>query len=211
LKIKGVNYLSNKTHWKKLTNPNYLGAYSFNEGEEKILTIKSVSDELVKGEDGKEERCIVARFVEPEKPMILNKTNCKTIQKVYKTPYIEDWANRKIQIYVEQVKAFGDVVEALRIRKFIPKVAAPKAEAIITCADCGQTVKAYGKMNPAQIAKMTYEKYGKQLCTDCAAKEKARQLEADRAAALTEQLDAITDEAEPNTAEQNITETEKCE
>lgn len=203
--------MANKTNWKKLTNPNYLGAYSFNEGEEKILTIKFVSDELVKGEDGKEEHCIVAHFIEPEKPMILNKTNCKTISKVYKTPYIEDWANRKIQIYVDQVKAFGDVVEALRIKKFIPKVATPKTETELFCADCGQAIKAYGKMNPAQIAKMTYEKYGKQLCTDCAAKEKARQLEADKAAALTEQLDAITDETEQTNTEQNNTETEKSE
>ena len=41
------------THWKKLTNPDYLGAYSFNPGEEKILRIKSVSQELVVGTDGK--------------------------------------------------------------------------------------------------------------------------------------------------------------
>ena len=71
------------THWKKLTNPNYLGAYSFSEGEEKILTIKEVKTELVKGEDGKDEQCTIAYFAENEKPMILNKTNCKIIQKLY--------------------------------------------------------------------------------------------------------------------------------
>jgi hypothetical protein len=143
--------------------------------------------------------------------MILNKTNCKTITKVYKTPYIEDWANRKIQIYVEQVKAFGDIVEALRIKKLIPKVAAPKADAELICVDCEKPIKAYGKTTAAQIAKGTYEKFGKQLCADCATKEKARQLEADKAAALTEQLDAITDETEQTNTEQNNTETEKSE
>ena len=54
--------------------------------------------------------------------MILNKINSKTIEKVYDTPYIEDWIGKKVQIGIEHnVKAFGDVVDALRIRKLIPK------------------------------------------------------------------------------------------
>ena len=32
-----------ETHWKKLTNPEYLGAYAFRPGEEKIVTIESVA------------------------------------------------------------------------------------------------------------------------------------------------------------------------
>lgn len=69
--------MTNKTHWKKLTHPDYLGAYALNPGEERTLTIKSVASELVVGTDGKKEECIVARFTEDEKPMILNKTNMK--------------------------------------------------------------------------------------------------------------------------------------
>ena len=29
-------------HWKKLTNPNYLGSYAFEPGEEKPLTIREI-------------------------------------------------------------------------------------------------------------------------------------------------------------------------
>jgi hypothetical protein len=36
-----------KTHWKKLTNPNYLGAYDFQQGEKRIVTIKEVIQEKV--------------------------------------------------------------------------------------------------------------------------------------------------------------------
>ena len=39
--------MSDKTHWKKLTNPNYLGSYAFQPGEEKTVTIKEVKRELV--------------------------------------------------------------------------------------------------------------------------------------------------------------------
>ena len=37
------------THWKKLTNPNYLGAYSIENGQDLILTIKYVQEEKVIG------------------------------------------------------------------------------------------------------------------------------------------------------------------
>jgi hypothetical protein len=153
------------THWKKLQNLDYIGAYALDPGKDLILTIKSVSKEKVVGADGKKEECIVVRFAENVKPMILNSTNAKTIQKLYKTPYIEEWAGRKIQIFVDQVKAFGDVVEALRIRPFIPKVESVKTE-----CECGAKIEAFGKMNAEQMAQYTYQKYGKPMCADCATK-----------------------------------------
>jgi hypothetical protein len=79
-----------KTHWKKLTNPNYLGAYDFQQGEKRIVTIKEVIQEKVQGSDGKSDDCIVAHFTEG-KPMILNVTNCKAIAKAHGTNYIEEW------------------------------------------------------------------------------------------------------------------------
>lgn len=104
-----------KTHWKKLTNPDYLGAYDFQPNEERIVKILSVAREVITGPDGKKEECTVAKLAN-SKPMILNKTNCKTISKAYGTPYIEDWVNISIKIYVAKVKAFGDVVDALRVQ-----------------------------------------------------------------------------------------------
>lgn len=158
----------NKTHWKKLTNPDYLGSYAFTSGEEKILTIKSISEELVTSSDGKKEQCMVAKFYENEKPLILNKTNCKAITKLYKTPYIEEWNNRKIQLFVDKVRAFGEVVEALRIRPFVPKI--NTAEANPVCAECKKKVEPYENMTAQQVAQYTYQKYGKVICTDCAKK-----------------------------------------
>lgn len=110
------NKTQTKTHWKKLTNPDYLGAYDFQPNEERVATIKEVKMQTVTGADGKKEECIVAYFKEPFKPMILNATNCKTITKLFKTPYIQDWADKKIVIVVRQVKAFGEMVDALRIK-----------------------------------------------------------------------------------------------
>lgn len=111
--------MSNLTHWKKLTNPDYIGAYSLQPGEEKTVEIVSVSKQKVKGTDGKEQDCIVA-ILKGEKPMVLNKTNCKTLAKIYDDPYIENWGGKKIIVFAAKVKAFGDVVDALRIKPEIP-------------------------------------------------------------------------------------------
>lgn len=157
-----------QTHWKKLTNPDYIGAYSLEPGKDMILTIREVKNEIVTGPDGKKEECMVMTFVENVKPMIVNSTNAKTIQKLYKTPYIEEWQGRKIQIFVDKVKAFGEVVEALRIR---PKIPVTQGEISTVCADCGQEIQGFENKTSKQIAQYTYQKYGKQLCTECATKE----------------------------------------
>lgn len=155
------------THWKKLTNPNYLGAYSIENGQDLILTIKSVQEERVIGADGKKDDCVVCYFQENVKPMILNATNMKTIQKLYKSPYIEDWVGKKIQIGTEKIKAFGDVVDALRVRKVIPQVTAPKS---YKCEICGNNIQPAGRMTLEQTVTYTQQKYGKALCSVCATK-----------------------------------------
>lgn len=155
-----------QTHWKKLQNPDYLGAYSLNPGEDLILTLAAVRQEKVTGADGKKEECMVARFRENVKPMILNVTNCKTIEKLYKTPYIEEWSGRKIQLYAEKVKAFGDIVEALRIRPFVPRVETKATK----CTDCGKDIAAFNGTSAEKLAQYTANKYGKPLCAECAAK-----------------------------------------
>lgn len=112
-----------QTHWKKEFDYKYLGAHDLLPGESKILTIKETKSEMVKGPDGKEKECFVANFLEGGKPMIMNKTNCKAIEKVYQTPYVEDWSGKKVIIYAQSgVKAFGEIVDALRIKKENPDV-----------------------------------------------------------------------------------------
>ena len=105
------------THWKKLTNPNYLGAYAFDQGEEKLVTIDTVIDEMITAPDGKESGCMVLHFQEKDiKPMILNRTNAKTIEKLSGTPYIEEWKGLKITLVVRTVSAFGGEVDAVRVK-----------------------------------------------------------------------------------------------
>lgn len=154
-----------QTHWKAMTNPNYLGVYSLPEGRDVILTIKSVGQEMVMDSEGREERCVVMHFQEPEKPFICNKTNLKRIEKLLKTPYVERWSGHKIQIGSEKVKAFGEVVDALRVRSKLPQA---QTEANAKCDDCGKEILPEGSLSSGQVAAWRKKKYGKALCTACA-------------------------------------------
>jgi len=157
-----------KTHWRKMTNPNYMGAYSLDEGRDVVLTIAYVRQEDVIGSDGKKEECAVCHWKERDfKPMILNVTNMKAIAKVVGSPYIDDWPGHRVQIGTESVRAFGTVTDALRIRPEKPK---ETKQAEIPCDDCGELIKPAYKMTVEQLAAYTTERYGRKLCADCAKK-----------------------------------------
>lgn len=114
---------STKTHWKKLINPDYIGAYALNPGEDLTVMIDYIQREQIVGTDGKKEDATVAHL-KGHKPLILNVTNSKSIAKLY-GPYIEEWAGKEITLYASMTKAFGEMVECLRIRPNVAKKRKP--------------------------------------------------------------------------------------
>ena len=109
-----------KTHWKKTMNPNYLGAYALEPMKDLVVEITEVKTESVMNADGRNEECLVA-YLKDQKPLIVNKTNAKAIAKVCGSNYIEDWKGKQIALYISNVKAFGELVEAIRVRTVAPK------------------------------------------------------------------------------------------
>ncbi|MBC7510407.1 MAG: hypothetical protein H7320_16920 [Ferruginibacter sp.] len=108
------------THWKQLQKNDYIGAYCFQPDEEKVFTIVSVSQKEIVGGDGKKSTCTIAELKE-DKPIVLNRTNQKRITKIAGSPYIQHWAGVRITVYVEKgIKAFGGIVDALRVRPNAP-------------------------------------------------------------------------------------------
>lgn len=156
------------THWKKIvSDPIYLGEADFEEGQEIVVTIKRIAEkETVKTAEGASQKA-VAHFEENVKPMILNVARSKSITKVAGTPDVERWPGVKVQLYIDnKVKAFGEVVSAVRVRDFKPREQTP----VELCADCGGALRAFGSMSPQKLAEYTKGKYGRILCADCAKK-----------------------------------------
>lgn len=108
-------------HWKKLTNPTFLGEWDIPDDNDLIATVKGVKQEEVKDKNGQSEMVPVMVWVEDLKPLILNKTNMSNVAKALGTPYVDEWAGQQVQLYKEMVSAFGTVTMAVRIRDFKPK------------------------------------------------------------------------------------------
>lgn len=146
-----------ETHWKQNFDYKYTGAYELKTGETKILTIQRTCQEEVTSTTGQKQLCFVAYFHGQSKPMVLNKTNCKTITKLY-GPFIEQWVGKAIEIEAKKVSAFGDEVEALRVKKSFPKVPIDIESAkkkLLQCTTVDQLKTAYLLLSSAEQAATT--------------------------------------------------------
>ena len=160
-----------KTHWKKVvSDPNYIGEGDFQEGEEKVLTIdRVVAAETVATAEGKSKKAVVHWKETDNKPMILNVARSKNIEKVAGSGYFEDWPGVAVQLYIEHgIKAFGEVVSAVRVRPFKPRI--QKKEPVPPCADCGGEIAPAAGKSAEYLAGYTKKHYGVPLCAECAQK-----------------------------------------
>lgn len=181
------------THWKKIvSDPNYIGEADFEEGEEKVLTIARVNaSETVVTAEGKSQKAVIHWAEKGNKPMILNVARSKNIAKVAGTPDVERWPGVAVQLYIEHgIKAFGEVVSAVRVRPFKPRVR--QRQPVPPCTDCGKPIQAAFGKAADWVADYTQKNYGVPLCAECAQKRK------DAAAA--------EDEEEKKTEESEVTE-----
>ena len=113
--------MTEKTHYRKAFNSPYLSSADI--VGETTLTIDGVSLEIDKTKKTTD-LFNTAYFVEKSlrdgevlKPMILNSTNSKTMRDITDSPWIEDWQNVRVCVYVDKnVKMMGSTVEGLRIK-----------------------------------------------------------------------------------------------
>ena len=115
-----------KTHFRKAFDSPYLGSADI--VEPTVLTIQHVALETDKTKKTKD-RFNTAYFAqkeirpgEPLKPMILNATNSKTMRSLTGSPFIDDWQNVQVTIYVDSNVKFGrETMEGLRISPHAPE------------------------------------------------------------------------------------------
>ena len=90
---------------------NYLKAPDL-KGRNVNLTIKAITQEKI-GQD-KESKPLVT-FSKVKKGLILNVTNCRTIEKAYGKIFA-NWVGKDIQLYPTTVSFQGSVVDCIRVR-----------------------------------------------------------------------------------------------
>jgi hypothetical protein len=122
-----------KTHYRKAFNSPYLSSADIIGPT--VLTIQRVSLDQDKTKKTKD-FFNTAYFIEKElrpgeelKPMILNAGNSRIMKTMTGSPFIEDWQNIPVTIYVDKSVKFGrDTVEGLRISQEKPKLVKPELQ-----------------------------------------------------------------------------------
>jgi hypothetical protein len=118
---------TNKTHYRAAFNSPYLSSADI--VEPTVLTVSKVKLEIDKTKKTKD-KFNTCFFVEKEirkgeelKPMILNATNSKTLKNLTGSPFIDDWTNISVTIYVDNNVKFGrEIMDGLRISPQPPRV-----------------------------------------------------------------------------------------
>lgn len=152
--------------WEKIIDPNFINAELLGDiGTEKVVTIKDIDmaecyDEGMKAKIQKQ-----TVFFEECKPMVLNKTNAKTLKRLF-SPNSDDPQNafgHKVILKVEEVKAFGKKTTGIRIKEYSEE----------KCPICGKAILPYAGKSVAEIKEISKRNLGEIMCGLCM-KEKAK-------------------------------------
>lgn len=175
----------------------YLGVIDFAAGAEPVLTIDKLYNGEITLSQGKQKKKVIT-FVEERvpginevRPLVLNRTNWKTLKKLFGEMTASALNGKKIQLYLQSgVRNPGtkEVGNGIRIRDKIPEGAGKKYVAP-KCEECGKEITGLTGFTPEQIAATNKQRYGKCLCVECGKKRKA-EIEREQASKEKSQEDA---------------------
>ena len=162
-----------KTHFRKAFDSPYLSSADI--VGPTVLTIARVTLEADKTKKTKDV-FNTAYFAERElrpgeklKPMILNATNSKTLRNLVGSPFIEDWQQVKVTVYVDQNVKFGkDVMEGLRISPKAPVVAYLTPDSTKAWANAKAAFMRDGNLDAVLARATMTEEHQRQLREECA-------------------------------------------
>ena len=153
--------------WEKIIDPNFINAELIGGvGAERVVTIKDIDlaecyDEATKAKIQKQ-----TIFFEECKPMVLNKTNAKTLKRLFSpnsdTP--SDAFGHRVILKVEEVKAFGKKTTGIRIKEFSEE----------KCPVCGKIILPYAGKTVDEIKEISQRNLGEIMCGECM-KNKAKE------------------------------------
>ena len=154
--------------WLKIVDPNFINAELIGtEGAEIVVTIKDIDFAECYDEGTKQKVMKQSVFFEETKPLVLNKTNAKTLKKLFSpnSDKPRDAVGHRVILKVEKVNAFGKTVDAIRIREYSE----------IKCDDCGKPILPWAGHSVSEIVEMGNKNCGRALCVDCMKQEKEKQ------------------------------------
>lgn len=150
--------------FEKIIDPNFINAELIGqEGAERVVTIKDIDyaecfDQKTKGKVTKQ-----TLFFEECKPLVLNKTNARTLKKLF-SPNTDDprlCIGHKIILYVTSVKVGGQMTTGIRIKEYSE----------VKCDECDQVIVPYAGKTVDQLMDISKRNFNKCLCGNCMKKK----------------------------------------
>lgn len=164
--------MTDKTHYRKAFDSPYLSSADI--VEPTVLTVKYValeSDKTKKTKDMFNTAHFVEREIrkgEPLKPMILNATNSKTMKALTNTPYLDDWKDVRITVYVDHSVRFGkETVEGLRISPHAPERKYLEPSNVKAWENAKAAYKRDGNLDAVLARVAMTEEHQQQLMAEC--------------------------------------------
>jgi hypothetical protein len=105
--------------YRTLFDSEFLYAFHL-QGREVTVEVARVTGGEVTGTGGKKSRKPLAYFKGKDKPLALNKTNCKAIAAMYGTDTAK-WLGKRVTIYPTTTSFGNETVDCVRVRPGIPK------------------------------------------------------------------------------------------
>ena len=153
--------------WEKVIDPNFINAELIGDvGAERVVTIKDIDLAECYDEGSKAKIQKQTVFFEECKPMVLNKTNAKTLKRLF-SPNSDNPADafgHKVILKVENVKAFGKTTTGIRIKEYSEE----------KCPICGKAILPYAGKTVAEIKEISKRNLGEVMCGECM-KNKAKE------------------------------------
>ena len=146
--------------WEKIIDPNFINAELIGEvGAEKVVTIKDI-DYMDMYDDKTHSKVKKQALVLEEcKPLVLNKTNAKTLKKLFSPneDRPEACVGHKVTMYVVSVKVGGKQTTGIRLKEFSEE----------KCPVCGKIILPYAGKSVEQIKDISQRNLGQVMCGVC--------------------------------------------
>lgn len=158
--------------WEKVLDPNFINAELIGAvGAERVVTIKDIDFKEAFDQKTNSKSMRQSLFFEECKPMILNKTNTKTLMKLFGADggKPKDCVGKKITLYVASVKVAGKPTTGIRIKEY----------AEVRCEECGEVITGIANKSISELVEISKRNTGRVLCLKCmrSAKERMQQKE----------------------------------
>lgn len=119
-----------KTHYRKVFKSDHLGVADLEDlleqGTALIFTIKEVRQQMGAKVAGKTIDANIAYFKENIKPLVLNAGNSKIMKGLTGSPFVEDWVNVMVQLYIDpNARLKGETVGGVRVHPDPPRKTKP--------------------------------------------------------------------------------------